>query len=305
MTAHSASVPSAAVAVSAIIWGLWWIPIRWLGESGLHGTWASVGVYAVSLIVFVPLGWLRRDRLRAGGVSLLLTGGLFGLMMVLWNHAVLIGEVVRVVLLFYLAPVWATILGALVLGERVGRWRLLSIVLGLSGAAVVLGFDGGLPLPRAAAEWMGLAAGVLFALSATLARRAPDVGDVDKSAVSFAAAVVAALLLALVDPAPAPDVEVMLAAIPLAAFAAFVWMLPATFLVFWGASRLDPGRVSLLLLFEVVAAAIGSAILTDEPFGAREIAGCLLILLAGVVEGATAPRMPVVHAMPALKESDG
>lgn len=304
MKGDGAHVPSTAVAVSAIIWGLWWIPIRWLGESGLHGTWASFGVYAVSLLLFVPLGWLRRDTLRAGGVPLLLTGALFGLMMVLWNHAVLIGEVVRVVLLFYLAPVWATVLGVLVLGERVGRWRLVSIVLGLSGAAVVLGFEGGLPLPRAAAEWMGLAAGFLFALSATLARRAPDVSDVDKSTVSFVAALAAALVLAAFDPAPAPGLAVMLDAAPLAAFAAFAWMLPATFLVFWGASRLDPGRVSLLLLFEVVAAAISAAILTDEPFGAREIAGCVLILLAGVVEGVSAPRGPVVVPIPALTHTE-
>jgi drug/metabolite transporter (DMT)-like permease len=52
----------------------------------------------------------------------------------------------------------------------------------------------------------------------------------------------------------------------------------------WGAARLDPGRVSILLMLEVGVASLSAGLLTDEPFGWREVAGGLLILGAGVLE---------------------
>ena len=289
----AASLPAAAIAAAAVLWGLWWLPLRWLEAGGLHGDWVSVTIYGAAALVMAPLAWRRRRSLLAGGAPLLLIGLAFGAVLTLWNHAILVGEVVRVVLLFYLAPVWATGLGWLLLGERPGARRLLSIALGLGGAAVVLGLEGGVPLPRSAGDWLGLASGLLFALSATLTRKAERLDGLDITAVAMAAAAAIALVFLLVLPTPMPDAAVLARAVPLAGLAALVWLLPQTWLIFWGAARLDPGRVSILLLLEVVAAAASASLLTDEPFGARELLGCLLILSAGLVEGlAQARRAP-------------
>ena len=114
----------------------------------LPGDWSSLALYGAATLVLLPIAWHRRRRLRAGGRPLLLIGLSFGAVLTLWNHGVLVGEVVRVVLLFYLAPVWATGLAWLLLGERPGARRLVTILMGLGGAAVVLGFEGGFPLPR-------------------------------------------------------------------------------------------------------------------------------------------------------------
>ena len=281
---RDARLPALAVAFAAVMWGLWWIPVRWLGERGLHGDWPSLALFGVTAALLAPLAIARRARLRAGGADLILSGVLFGVMMVLWNHAVLIGEVVRVVLLFYLAPVWATLLAVTVLRETVGTWRFFSVALGLSGAVVVLGFEQGWPLPRATADWLGLLSGLLFALSATLARRAEAVSGFDKTIVSYIAAAGAAFVFVLLDTRPAPSGAQVFAAMPLALATSVLFILPATWLVFWGAARLDPGRVAILLLLELIAAALAAAILTREPFGLREAAGCALILLAGFAE---------------------
>jgi drug/metabolite transporter (DMT)-like permease len=148
---------------------------------------------------------------------------------------------------------------------------------------VLLGFAGGLPLPRAAGDWLGLAAGVLFALSVTLVRKGQAIQGFEQTLVSFAAAALLslALLVAMPDQTSTVDTTILV----WAALAALAWLLPVTWLLLWGARFLEPGRVSLLLLLEVAVAAVSAALLAGEPFGLREAAGCVLIVAAGALEG--------------------
>jgi drug/metabolite transporter (DMT)-like permease len=239
--------------------------------------------------VLLPLFWRRRRRIAAGGLLLLGSGGLFGAALVCWNLALVLGEVVRVTLLFYLAPVWATLLAVAVLGERVGRLRAVSVVLGLSGAGVLLDFRGGLPLPRSTGDWLGFSAGLLFALSVTLVRKGEAIDGREQTLVSCACAALLSLALLFVRPLPGVALgpgTTAPAVLAWAALAALVWLLPCTWLLLWGARFLEPGRVSLLLLLEVAVAAVSAGLLAREPFGLREAIGCLLILAAGAVEGA-------------------
>jgi drug/metabolite transporter (DMT)-like permease len=275
--------PAGAVALSATLWGLWWLPLRALADAGLSGPAVNAALYGIASAALLPWFWRRRRRIAEGGLLLLGAGGLFGAALVSWNLALILGEVVRVTLLFYLAPVWATLLALAVLGERVGWLRVLSVGLGLAGAAVLLGFASGLPLPRSAGDWLGLAAGVLFALSVTLVRKGEDIAGLEQTLVSFAVA--ALLSLALLATLPQQDFLIDAAVLAWAALAALAWLVPVTWLLLWGARFLEPARVSLLLLLEVAVAAISAALLAGEPFGLREGLGCLLILAAGALEG--------------------
>lgn len=290
-TRNAAAIPSLAVAGSAALWGLWWIPLRALDAQGLAGAWTSVAVFGGATLVLLPVAWLRRARLRASGRSALAVGLLFGAALVAWNHALILGEVVRVTLLFYLAPIWGTLLGILMLGIRPSALRLGTIVLGLCGAAIVLGFEDGLPVPRSLADWMGVAAGVFFALAAALIHRAGRVGDLERTLCTFAMATLFASLLVWATPATVvprwADIPDLL---PLLFAATALWYVPITWLIIWGAARLDPGRVSILLLLEVGVAALSAGLLTDEPFGWREAIGGLLIVAAGALESYDAIR---------------
>jgi drug/metabolite transporter (DMT)-like permease len=297
--------PAGAVALSASLWGLWWLPLRALAEAGLSGPALNAALYGIAGAALAPWLWRRRDRVAAGGPLLLGAGGLFGGALVAWNLALIQGEVVRVTLLFYLAPVWATLLAVPLLREPVGRLRLISVILGLAGAAVLLGFADGLPLPRALGDWLGLAAGVLFALSVTLVRKGEAISGLEQTMVSFAAAALLSLLLLAAT--PAPDTPVGAAVLAWAALAALAWLLPCTWLLLWGARFLEPGRVSLLLLLEVAVAALSAALLAGEPFGLREAAGCLLILAAGALEAAAElrPARRALSALPSAAPSAG
>jgi drug/metabolite transporter (DMT)-like permease len=295
---RTALLPAGAVALSAALWGLWWLPLRGLADAGLAGFAVNAALYGIATVALLPWFWQRRRRLAAGGLLLLGAGSLYGGAMVSWNLALITGEVVRVTLLFYLAPVWATVLELAVLREPVGRLRLISVGLGLAGAVVLLGFAGGLPLPRSAGDWLGLGAGLLFALSVTLVRKGEAISGLEQTLVSSAAAALLALLLLLVAPVSAGRIEP--AVLAWAALAALAWLLPMTWLLLWGARFLEPGRVSLLLLLEVAVAALSAALLAGEPFGLREAMGCLLILAAGALEGMAElrPGRRIVRSLP-------
>ena len=63
-----------------------------------------------------------------------------------------------------------------------------------------------------------------------------------------------------------------------------VWAVPTMVLMMWGAQRLDPGRVGILLMGEVLVGAASAAVLTDEPFGARQFIGGGLIVAAALID---------------------
>ncbi len=280
------------------MWGVWWIPLRAVEGAGVGGDWASALLFAIGALAVSAVAAARRADLRAGTAAFWLVGILTGTAWSFWNHALISGDVVRVTLLFYLSPIWATLLARAMLGEPFGWLRGLSIALGLGGAVVVLGFGGGIPVPRTMGEWMGLGSGLLFAAATIVIRKTGAAGLLGRSLGSFLCGTAASAALALVGSAEPPAGAAIVASLPYLAVSLF-WLLPLSWMVLWGAGHLDPGRVNILLLLEAVTAAISASILTDEPFGWREFAGCILIVGAGLIEGLAEMRGRAMLRQPA------
>jgi drug/metabolite transporter (DMT)-like permease len=282
--------PALAVALSACAWGLWWAPLRALAERGLPGPLASALIYLCAAALLLPLARrpAHRDRYALAGSALL------GASYATWNGALLSGEVVRAVVLFYLSPLWTTALVAARERTLPGRPRLAALALGLGGALVLLGADAGVPLPRTRGDWLGLAAGMLFAAALVAIRlSAASTHGLTDTARGFAAAALCSLPLVWVLPgphAPTADGPALLAVLGLAALIAAAWVVPQTALLYWGSRRLEPGRVSLLMLLELVVAAGSAAALAGEALGAREWVGCAAVLAAGIVDAAALRR---------------
>ena len=123
--------------VNALVWGTSWWPFRRLEGAGLHPLWATAMIFTLASLVIVAarpraLGQL----LRTPALWLLVIAS--GTTNAAFNWAVVIGDVVRVALLFYLMPVWTVLLARLVLGERLSLASGLRIALALAGAAIVL-----------------------------------------------------------------------------------------------------------------------------------------------------------------------
>jgi len=279
---------SALVALSALVWGCWWIPLREIDAYGLKGDWTSVAVLAIAALCLTPFILGRLGRLLRAGAMVWGAGLFFGAMFSTYQHGLITADVVRVTLLFYLAPVWGTLLGMVFLGTRFSLQRMVVIVLGFAGAAVVLDFDGGIPSPRGLGEWMGLASGIAFAIGATFAHKVVGDYELEKVWLSLAFGALLSTVFALANPAfPTPSADQVFAAAPFAFGVVVVILIPITWIMVWGAQRLDPGRIALLLMLEVVAASVTSALLAGEPYGIEKLIGTTMILTAGGVEALT------------------
>ena len=298
-------MPNLAVLVSGALWGAYWIPLRALEGAGLSGPWASFAVVTTAFLVLAPFALTRWRKLMAGGRPLLIVGFLSGSTFVLYSDALLLTEVVTATLLFYLTPVWSTLLARVALGQRFTVARLVTIVLGLGGMAVILGADGGLPMPRNIGDWLGLVSGMVWAFASVGIRKGVDVGVVENIfSYLFGGVLMSALAPLVLLPgmvfAFEPAAVDLGAVPPLLIGTAVVFFIFGMVLLMWGNKRIDPGRVGILLMSEVlVTAATAAVLLDDEPFGWRQIIGGGLIIVAAIIDVMARAPEPAAPPKPA------
>ncbi len=276
---------SALVVAAGVLWGLYWVPVRRLDAAGLTGAWGTLTAVAVAVLLLSPAAWRRRRALAAAPAASLLLIGLGGAAFVLYSVGLVYGRVAVIILLFYLTPVWSALIGRYLLGWRSRTVRVVAIALGLVGLAVMLGADGEAPVPRGLGEWFALAAGLLWAISSTGMRLNPGLDAMATSAVFCAGGAVSAILLVpFLGPLPTglADSAGTLVVWSLAAGGLW-WAVTVTFLL-WAAARLEPVRVGILLMSEVLVGAVSGALLAGERLGAVELAGGALVLAAGLFE---------------------
>lgn len=278
--------PSLGVGLAGLLWGLFWLPFRAAQQAGVGGGWASLSLFVVCTLVLAPAAALRWRRLRARAGPLLVTGVLAGAAFSLYSTALLLTEVVRAVLLFYLTPVWSTLLGRVLLGEPVTGNRVFALIFGLAGLVVILGVRGAPPVPHNAGDWMALIAGMAWAYGSVLIYR----GSREFFETSFMFVLGGLLVTAVVVVLPLrgtgvpPTLADVGHAAPWLLLTAGLFTLPPIFITVWGAARLSPARVGILLMGEVVVGVTTAAIWSGEPFGIREGIGSALIISAAALE---------------------
>lgn len=283
---RSTLAPSIWLVIGGVIWGLFWIPLRMLGEAGFQAAWSGFSIYAICTLIMLPVIVMRARSLWAGGLALLICGALTGTALSLYATSIYFTDVIRVILLFYLAPVWGTLLGLVFLGERLTWFRIFALILGLGGLIVVLSPNGAFPRPQGIGDWMALLSGMAWSLGSLQLYRLQRVAPIDQMiAFIVGGLIVTALMIALGGDlmGKTPDITALKTSWMMLLIIA-VLTLPMFFLTIWPCAYLTPGRVGLLLMSEVVVAVISAAVLTDETFGLREAIGTTLIVSAALVE---------------------
>lgn len=272
-------LPTLSLLLGATLWGVIWYPLRLLEQQGLPGLWTSLTMYLAVIGISLPWLWLRRAELYRRPCLLLglaLTAGWCNIAFVL---AVIEGTVVRVLLLFYLSPIWAALLGWGLLGERLSQSSWIGFVLAMSGALIMLWEPSmGLPLPQGRADWLAISSGFSFALSNVLVRKAQDISVPIKTiAVWWGGALLAGIwLVASGADLPMVRPETLVGAVALGWFGIVIM----TLAVQYGVTHMPVHRSAVILLFELVAGALSAQWLAGESLQAREWAGGLLIILA-------------------------
>ncbi len=274
-------MPVAGLLSGALVWGLIWYPYRVLQDAGISGALATGMTYAFAMLcgIFVlPKLWRERASLNGWALVIILSAGWANLGYVM---GMLHGDVMRVLLLFYLAPVWTILFSYWLLGEKLDRYGYAIIWLSLGGALVMLWKpELGLPVPQSVSDWMGLTAGMGFALSNVVTRRSTHL-SLDAKAFSQW---MGTLSLSLPFLWWQGGVVEQLATIPLSTWGLLLLvglvLCTTSFAVQYGVTHMAANRAVVLFLFELVVAAISSWFLASEAMDVREWLGAALIVSA-------------------------
>ena len=267
------------------VWGLFWIPLRAMEEAGLHNLWITTIYFTVPALCMLPILGLRWRATWRGGLTLQLTVLVSGAALALYSASIVFTDVVRALMLFYLMPVWGILLARVVLNERITAIRVVAMGLAALGILTLFGLGTGIPIPRNIGDWMGLAAGMLWAVAMVRIRMHEEHGAAELTIGFFLWGLILSLGFALaVAPSHVPSLEQTGPVLPLLIGFVVLLVIPGSYAALWGPKFLNPGVTGLLFMTEFVVGTISAALLAGEPFGIREFLGVTLIAAASLFE---------------------
>lgn len=284
--AKSALLNSTSLLLAAVCWGVVWYPYRILANAGVAAVASSFYCYSTVLIlasIVCIKHWRGMFKLPLSILWLSLTAGWTNLAYVL---AVIDGEVMRVMLLFYLSPLWTLILAHFWLKEHIDKRGLMIMALSLTGAFIMLsdltGKSSAWPLPRNTAEWFALTSGIAFAISNVITRKSTHLTIRSKSFAVWAGVFLMAILAMpfVKETIPSPSFFSLNDGMVILAIA--LSLIAATLLTQYGITQMPATRASVLFLFELVVAAITSYFLAHETMEINEWIGGSLIAAASI-----------------------
>lgn len=277
----SSILPVLGILYSAGMWGLIWYPSRLLEQAGLSVVWMTLTIYVLPAVLMTVI-W-HKQRFSASAfplrdlLGLSLAAGVANLAFLV---ALIEGEVMRVMLLFYLAPLWTLVLARWWLNEHVSLRAVKLICLAMLGALLMLwDEDMGLPWPQGLGDGLAILAGLAFASHNVLSRKLAETPMVIKNTAIFWGVIVLASLVLFILPQPEPTLG-QLEWFGVAIIGALIIM-SMTVAVLYGLANMPAFRAAVLMLFELIVAALSAWWLTDERLSSLEWAGGCLILLAG------------------------
>jgi drug/metabolite transporter (DMT)-like permease len=275
--------PVLVLLAASASWGLTWIPLKYFAGFGLRGV--NVTLVGHGSVAALALPWLvyrwRAWRGALGPVLLLSTFG--GLANLAFASAIVSGEVVRVMVLFYLLPAWGVLGGWLLLGERVDGTRKLTVLCALVGAFLILGGVSMLQVRPSLADALAVLSGMALALNNVLFRKLSGVAVSDKVAAMFAGCLVWAVPLTLLGVQRLPADVPATVWLQLMCFG-LVWLFVATVGTQWGVAHMEAGKSSVLIIMELVTAVASAALINGARLRPSEWLGGVLIATAAFLE---------------------
>jgi drug/metabolite transporter (DMT)-like permease len=301
VTTGASNLPLLAMCAAVMIWGVFWMPLRWLDGHGLHGAWVTFAITLASTLATLLIVGAGRMTRPAVDRRLVLIGLAFGGSFACYFTGILFTPIVKALVLYYMTPLWGTLFGIWLLGERLTLHRCAAMIACAIGLVVVL--SGGLdsfPLPENLGDWLALAGGVLWSYGTVLLvlqNGVPVIYQCLSMFIGGAALSGLAILLLPVEVAGAmPDVPALLDFLPGLAGFVLIMFVPSNIFAAWGSGFLSPGFVGLLLPAEIVIGIVTVSAFSGDPITERQAIGAALIIggtLADALGGMLARRRAV------------
>src|SRR5688500_12151129 len=114
-------LPVLVLLVASASWGLTWMPLKHFGDFGIRGVWVTLVAHGTVGMLALPLVWRTRRQWGGSWRTMALLAVFGGLANLAFAAAIVSGDVLRVMALFYLLPAWGVIGGRVLLGEVIDR----------------------------------------------------------------------------------------------------------------------------------------------------------------------------------------
>ena len=274
--------PVALAFFAAALWGIWWIPIRYLETLGMDGAWGSVAMNGGAAL-FAALWMVARRVPLQIGLRGVMGAALVGVAVSTYSVAITMADVVRVILLFYLAPGWSKIIEWAFMGRGWHWTSSVTIAASLLGAWLVLG--GTLSLAGLGfGDALAVLSGMAWAGGAALIFTGGRADAATLSLVTCLCATAIGVGFIVLGQGTVFSGDATWSGTGLGALSGVVYVLPIMIMTLWSAQRLPPATISFLLTAEILSGVMSGVLFLDEPFGAMQMAGAVLILFAAVAE---------------------
>lgn len=280
---------SLSILFSASVWGLFWLPLHYFDREGLNGLWAVVAINMAAAAIALPVAFFRGSFDRPALKPLLSAAFGIGAANVFYFAGLILSDVVRVIFLFYLLPIWATLFSRLLLGTPIGPIRMLAIGIAVIGIWLLLG-AGGWPIPENLGDISGIAAGMCWALGLTLMGDESNVSSLVATAIAAPTAILLALMLLALSPLLPPlevpfpyvtNIDHLL--LPVLLFGILV-LWPTTVGQLWGAKFVSSPTASLLTMSEILVATTSAVLIAGSSLAPVSWAGGGLIVIAVLID---------------------
>ncbi len=275
-------LPIFSLLFGAFVWGIIWYPYRLMAQAGVSGIYSSFYVFILTIAIALPYFFITKKKVPIWSKDFWLLAFVAGYTNISYVLAVIDGEVVRVMLLFYLSPVWTISLAHFMLNEDTQKRHYIAVFISLIGAFIMFWKPGYLIHLDSKNDWLALSSGLGFAITNVMTRKHEHMTVNQKALAIWLGVIVVAMICIMFDKNAMPTLDffrpVDAAIMMLIALSLFL----STLLVQFGVTQIKAVEASSFFLFEIVVAAISSYFLVGESIALKEWLGGILII-AGVV----------------------
>lgn len=276
-------IPVLVLIISSIGWGLTWLPIKALNDLGLDSMQLIFIAFTSGAILLLP--WLYNQfalwKRQIGFMLLIALAG--GFANASFQTAIFHGDVIRVMILFYMLPVWSVIGGHFILKEHIDHKRIIAVILCLAGASLILDIWHSAWQGISWIDFLAIGSGMGLAATNILFRFTQEIPVMSKVSAMFigCSSLIGISLLLTPTLTPLPDNG----AITLAMLYGSFWLTLISIGTQWAVTQMEAGRSSVIIVMELVAAVVSAALLTQADLGGYEIIGGFMVLTAALLEG--------------------